>query len=303
LADDRVIFEIRAENDQLKSKLAESQTELDKLKAKAEAADASGLGFRQSVSAVKQWIGSVTAAIGVATTFFLLGQKIRDVYDELFTSGAEKARKFSEALMTTEPTERLKKYSDEIDVLQSRLAASSENVGRRLLNIFSGNTTDSLLLRVSELEKKRSEAQKQLNAQRDAEERAAEKKKQEEAVAAAIELQRVVGLERAKKRYDEVVKAEDAAQAVVDASLAAAKEAHERRLADAEKEGEAFARAAAAGMQQVIDQINRANESFFSSFADRQNGLLLSIRQEITRIRGSIPSSGGAAGFGSGGSY
>lgn len=301
MADDRVIIEIKAENDQLKAKLAESQAEIDKLKAKGIAADESGLGFRKSVSAVRQWIGSVTAAIGVATTFFVLGQKIRDVYDELFTSGAEKARKFSEALMTTEPTERLKKYSDEIDVLQSRLAASSESIGRRFLNIFSGNTTDALTERIAALEKRRAEAQNQLTAKRNADERKIAKTQEEELVAAALEVQRVVGLERAKRAYEDKVRREAEAKegveqliedyrGFVDEFDTAMREASERAA-------EAYIRIIKDG----FDEVNRANAQAQQQQTQQANGNLIALRRVLQTIAAQMPSSPGNSGYVPGG--
>lgn len=344
MADDRVIFEIRAENDQLKQKLAETETKLDQLKAKADSADASGLGFRKSVQSIRSWIGAVGGAVAVATSFYVIGQKIRDTYDSIFTSGADKAKKFSDSLFSADAADRAKTLSDEIDRLQTRLASSLESTVANVTNRLLGLGPQSLKDQIAALESSRADAQNQLTAQKAAKERedaktaAKAKLAEEEKVRQAIfdrarddtkrlaeegmtqeqriEATRAEGLKRiqeltAQARTQEELTAVNALESQIVRRYQREREemkrlndeANQERIRQAEEQAQAYADEFRRQMLEAIQEINRANQSFFSSFSEKQNGLLLSIRQEITRIRGSIPSSGGAAGFGSGGSY
>lgn len=95
MADDRVLFTIEAENEQLKAKLAETEAALRKLQSTGEATDNSaGLSFKNSISAIKSWIGSIGAAIGVGIAF----AKAVDVIGASFTSAAKYAGEFKESL-------------------------------------------------------------------------------------------------------------------------------------------------------------------------------------------------------------
>lgn len=340
MADDRVLFTLEAENAQLKAKLAESQAELANLKKAGEDAGqgvADGMGkatkaaremtnesergigaltkgFRQSVAAVTSFVSSITAAVSVATTFYVLGGKIREVWKDAFTPGKEKAEEFVEALDLTKTQESLKQTEDQLTALYLKLGDPGLAFHPQLGESPVATQIKAEIARLEETRKGlRAQITSPLLRGKEAEEEA--RKNAMAAEKAKQDIKNSLGeAARRREETEDAIRAEEAFARIVeqvndeyDRRMERQKELDDqssaRRIADAEKEGEAFARAAAAGMQQVIDQINRANESFFSSFADRQNGLLLSIRQEITRIRGSIPSSGGAAGFGSGGSY
>lgn len=78
-------------------------------------------GFKKSISAVTSFIGSLTAAVGVATLFYNIGQKIQDVYFELFTSGAAKAKEFSESINSVDAKKNIETIEGEISRLQQRL--------------------------------------------------------------------------------------------------------------------------------------------------------------------------------------
>lgn len=293
MADDRVIFEIRAENDQLKAKLAESQNEIEKLKAKGEDADQSGLGFKKSVSAVRSWIGSVTAAIGVATTFFVLGQKIRAVYDDLFTSGAEKGRNFANTVLSPDATDRVKAYSDEIDKLQTRLAQSLESPTALVLNTLQGFSTDSLKSQIAELEKSRSDAQEQLTAKRLRDEEAVAKKQQEEAVAAALEVQRQFGLDRARKAAERKAEGERLQQETDDLIEKLQDEMQDRLFEGAKRAAEEYVRIIREGMAEVT----RAQQQAQQQQIAQSNGNLIALRRTLQIIANQMPAGPGNSGF------
>lgn len=335
MADDRVLFTIEAENQQLKAKLAETQAELNNLKTTAASASAdmakgmdataastakatSGFGeltkgIRSSISQVTGFISSLTAALGVATALYTIGKKIGE--SNIFGGGA--TQKFVDSLDLTDAKKSLEDTRKEITSLQNRqqeiLSGGSLNLGAgsdqteldsierqlRTLNALQKNLAGQVFAPI--LRKRGAEGiikqtaadaeQLRQKIERDlanAAEQRDEESLSEERFARIV---KEVGAE-----YDIRAEAEDKLQSQ---RKKAEDDLHAKRMQLMEAEARHFAEA----YEKAIDQINRANATFFNNFADKQNGLLLSIRQEITRIRGSIPSSGGAAGFGSGGSY
>lgn len=358
MADDSVLFRLQADISDLKAKLAEADTTIQTLKAKTEKADDEGLGFKKSVTAVKSWIGAVGGAIAVATSMFVLGQKIRAVYDDLFTSGAEKAKKFSESLLITDATDRLKAYTAEIDKLQTRLAQSLEDPISNILNRLQGLGPQSLMDQIAALEASRSDAQQQANRQREvAEEKAAKEKAaaEEEANRKRIDAmeatqraeeqaneearqrrtqqalddantladatlseeekiarKRFDNIERAKRLLTQAVTEQDrfAAESLIKAANLNARfelkkledEREKKRLETEKKAADKYADTLEDRLRKFYDEINRANREFGTTLGDRLNGTLEAIRQDINRIRLTIPQNGGG-GYPPGGSY
>jgi len=335
LADDRVLFTIEAENQQLKAKLAETEAELNKLKTTAASVSADmtkgmdataastakaaggfgelAKGIRGSISQVTAFVGSMTAALGVVTAFYTIGQKLSDLLPRLFAGSGGPAKEFVESLDLTDSKKSLELVRKEMEQLQNRkqkiLSGGSLNLGlgadqteldsiERQLRILEprqknlAGAVNAPVLRAREAKRIELEAAREADKLRkDLENAASEGKRRAEEAQDA---------QRAEEAFARIV---DQVNAEYDRRLERGKEVeddlHAKRMQLMEAEARHFAEA----YEKAIDQINRANATFFNNFADKQNGLLLSIRQEITRIRGSIPSSGGAAGFGSGGSY
>ncbi len=336
MADDRVLFTLEAENAQLKAKLAESQAELANLKKAGEDAGqgvADGMGkatraaremtnesergigaltkgFRQSVAAVTSFVSSITAAVGVATTFYVLGGKIREVWKDAFTPGAVKADEFVEALDLTKPQKALDELDAKLDALYVKLGDPGLAFHPQL---GESPVAAQIKAEIEGLEATRRNLAGQINAPRQ------RKREAEDAATSAAEVARKLEFQtkniiaqhgRRLEEQNDAIRFDEATARILDQINAE----YDRRLergTDVEDQlhgkrmqhMEAEARHFAEEYERAIEQVTRANATFFNNFADKQNGLLLSIRQEITRIRGSIPSSGGAAGFGSGGSY
>lgn len=154
-----VFIDIVADNEQLKRKLAEADARIAQLQSKANQADSGGLGFKQSVTAVTQWIGKVTAAIGIATTFYNLGLRIRETWEGVFSTGAEKAARFADSIDFSKPEKATKDLDEQIQALESRLdAAKGGEKGGWFANLITGDTPAKLQAEIDDLRKRREKA-------------------------------------------------------------------------------------------------------------------------------------------------
>ena len=112
---------LRAENEELKRKLDETSRKLDELRGKSDG-EAITTGMKRSVQAVTSFIGSIVSAIGVATVFYNLGNKIGETLYQTFASGTAQAEKFVEALDLTKPAQSIAATRKEIETLEAKLA-------------------------------------------------------------------------------------------------------------------------------------------------------------------------------------
>jgi len=94
-------------------------------------------GFKKSISAVTSFIGSLTAAVGVATLFYNIGQKIRDVYFELFASGSVKAKEFVDSINSIDAKKNIESIESEISRLQQRLDKALRFEGDKDATLFT----------------------------------------------------------------------------------------------------------------------------------------------------------------------
>ncbi len=229
MADDRVIFSIEAENAQLKAALAETQAELDKVKTTAEKVDDSGLGFKKSLSAVKSWIASVTSAIGVATTFYLVGQKINETLTSAFTSGTEKAQDFVDALDIANSEQALGVLQKEINKTAALLDDAIKRSEKGLLGDV-GATADvkGFQQQLTRLRQEEETLLKSTNGkrlrldERAANARADAQKKADDESAARLEEAQLTEEQRSEQaRQERTQRALDDANALADATLSA----------------------------------------------------------------------------------
>lgn len=103
--------------------LSAANQQVEKLNKTADSgADLTVKGFKKSVAAVRTFVGAIASAIGVATAFFVLGQKINKLFTELFTSGESQAKKFLETINSADPKEKLGAVAKEIEQLQGVLS-------------------------------------------------------------------------------------------------------------------------------------------------------------------------------------
>lgn len=228
-------------------------------------------GIKKSIGAVTSFIGAMTAAVGVATTFFILGTKIRDVYDHFFTSATEKAAKFVAAIDATEAKSSLAKIEAEILQLQGRLGKSLEIGGdgknKKLASLLIGDP-DDLKGQIAALEKTALAFRKQLRAPLER----AKDAEQDNDIERRRELELDAALSDLEARGREKIAAEKAFQFELelnekmkqsDAELFEAREKYHRdelkRIAErTEREVE--------GAQRILDELRALNE-------ERERGL------------------------------
>jgi DNA repair exonuclease SbcCD ATPase subunit len=120
---------LRADSSQftvgMKQAEAQGQATAQKLD---EANESTVKGFQKSVRAVTSFIGSITAAIGVATLFYSIGKQVRDVWDEAMKSATDRANEFSTALLTAEPNKLLADTEKRLQAIDGELAKVAENL-------------------------------------------------------------------------------------------------------------------------------------------------------------------------------
>lgn len=159
--------------------------------------EAAAASWGKQVSAVTGFIGKVTAAVGVATTFYVLGTKIREAYDNVTGSlnkAADSAERFSQGLNFQDTEGSLKKTSDEIANLQSLLAGFEEKgfFDKSISGLFNGESAESYRKQIEALEatrelltSKRTKEQAAADKKADDERAAAERKREQESLARA----------------------------------------------------------------------------------------------------------------------
>lgn len=340
MADDGVLFELRAKIDDLERDLNQAKAKLAEVKAEGDKADESGLGFKKSVSGVRSWVAAVGGAIGVATSFYLIGQRIRETWDTFFETGTDKADKFINAIGGQSPQERIKKTTDEIQRLQTILGASNESTYDAIRNRIAEGSVASIEERLKALNAELDSANAaKLKQQGDAEDKAnaetARKERERQAQLGddirkrvrsvaeeslteeeKIQADRLNGLEELQRFRDSLSESDREANAallteweagvnrVFDVRMKKLRdEADEQRRLDqkrAEDLADAMAKELGDAMDKVFADVARQNQAFFAQFSGRQNELLGRVVRDLQRIANQMPSASGGAAYGSG---
>lgn len=180
---------ILIDNADVGPKLDDSSRKVDGFKESTERATKAQGSFadsiKKSIGTVTSFVGAITSAIGVAFAFVRIGEKIRTTYDDAFRTAKERAEEFKATIDTTNAADALKKTRDEIAKVEADLGFSLRNeaLGKRGVALLVGNqSVDDLRQRLEELRKAESSFLKQARA-RELEERRAETRKANEAVA------------------------------------------------------------------------------------------------------------------------
>lgn len=143
-----LVYRMVIDNSQAKRSLAEAQAGVSKATAAFAAQMGSGDGWQKQVGVVTGVLGKLTAVVGVATTFYALGQKIRDVFQSTESSVAA----FRDSLISLSSGDKLKATEKELTDLQAKLAASSESMFSTLINSLSGDTSGKLGKKIKALQ-------------------------------------------------------------------------------------------------------------------------------------------------------
>ncbi len=127
-----------------------------------------------------------------------------------------------------------------------------------------------------------------------------------------IARKRFDNIERAKRLLTQAVTEQDrfAAESLIKAANLNARfelkkledEREKKRLETEKKAADKYADTLEDRLRKFYDEINRANREFGTTLGDRLNGTLEAIRQDINRIRLTIPQNGGG-GYPPGGTY
>jgi DNA repair exonuclease SbcCD ATPase subunit len=222
----------------MKQAEAQGQATAQKLN---EANESTVRGFQKSVRAVTSFIGSITAAIGVATLFYNIGKQVREVWDDALKSATDRANEFSIALLTTEPNKLLADTEKRLQAIDGELAKVTEN-----LDSWGGAAAEANArgrIEALEKEKKLLESQakayrEQIKATKDDIERRREAREQERIQAESDERQKAdyyAWLAGQEQRFKEAREAVDTADGVArDKREQDAKERadDERRISD-----------------------------------------------------------------------
>lgn len=171
-------FELSVDDKRFASSMASAQATA------AKGTESITQSFRKSVGAVTGLIGAFTAVIGVATTFYSIGNKIGEAL-----SGASKAAKeLSDSLDFSKPSEALVKVNEDIVAAQNAMAdwAAQTTLGKIFDKQVMGVGIDELEKRLADLEKTR----EQLEASRAKRVAAAEKEATDKAAQAAADRDR-----------------------------------------------------------------------------------------------------------------
>jgi DNA repair exonuclease SbcCD ATPase subunit len=120
---------LRADTDQFTAGMKQAEAQGDSTARKLdEANDNTVKGFQKSIRAVTSFIGSMTAAIGVAASFYEIGVRIRETWDDLFKTATDRVNEFTNALLTVEPKSLLASTEKELETLKAKVAQALEDV-------------------------------------------------------------------------------------------------------------------------------------------------------------------------------
>lgn len=280
---------------------AQSKATADKL---SEHADLTAKGFRKSVAQVTGFIGSLTAAVGVATTFFEIGKKIRETWDDALKTATDRAKEFAIALDTADPKRLLEGTEEQIRKIEARIAQLREEDSN-----FNNTVpeTDKLEKEKRELNEQAKAYRQQIQAREDSEKARAEslRSAKEQADSDARQLE---DLEKYNKAVDDLAKGlnalkEASAGGIFDGAtasdLATAAEMRAFEQAQAIK----IAKERAEIEKQTLDILKRQTDEYlkqvaaFQDLQQRQVGgfglgnmeaLLSNISRQIDRLPGFI---------------
>lgn len=163
VSDNKVTIDIVAENSQLKARLAETEAALKKIQEPtSENEDGFFTGLKKGIHGIKQYTGALFGAIGVATAFYSIGRKIRDVLnldqskfvDVMerinsidYSNAVAELAKFNNEL---KDLQNLQNLSDELGPVESVIALFKEdfrNLPERITAIAAA--TDSLRAKIA----------------------------------------------------------------------------------------------------------------------------------------------------------
>lgn len=225
--------------------------------------------WEKQVGAVTRFIGKITAAIGVATGFYVIGVKIREVWDSIANAtdrASASAEKFAQSIDYADAAKGVAQLDKELAAVHERIAALQEAQPRFAPGFFSQDIADE--------EKKAADLQRQrdiLTQKRDAD----AAKQQADADAKKLAEQEKANQEHQLEQQRAINAAAASQSAADDASLDRAK-----RFADE-------AASITAGL--IVDDIERARTEFALAEQKRRHDLAMAQTQaEADAIRALI---------------
>ena len=276
---------------QIKARNAEIADDIDEFNNRPQATGTAGqqdaadpLGFKRSVGAVTSFLGKLTAVVGIAGTFYAIGQQVRETWIGFFETGTDKAKQFALTL-GNDAAANLAKTNDEIAKLQSNLDAGLSSRFGALANVLAGNTKKSLEEQIAALQGVARSNAEQIRAteQRKRDEFA---KSEELRQRLEAESQQKEALDRERADDEREARQREAAESQQRDALERQRELERAQLETAAKVAEAMRKA----ILEPLEAIRRANESFINA----QNGNLIT---SIDRLRATLEATGGGGRF------
>lgn len=237
--------------------------------------------IRQSIAAVTGLVASLTAAAGIATLFYKLGEQIR----EAFLSAATAAKEFSDTVIGGAES-RLKAYEEEIEQLKAR-AETYARLGGKLGKSFA----EENLKEAAILENKAIELRKNIRAAAEGKARAEAAKLQEDFDRKNHEL----ALKQQKERQDQEDKwaqeREEKARSFQEFMLSSTKKLREEndKIAEAASKARQEQEKALAAIREQVRVANSLvnNASTVGSFSSDE--VLRELQYISSRVGGGTP--------------
>lgn len=273
--------ELRAKVDKLEAELTQAKARVNEYASAAESAHtrtqqsaetaSRGIGqaLKQQMTAFTGLISRVSAAIGVFTVFLQLGERIR----EMFTSGAEKAERFSESIAGQDAQARVAALAKQLGELEAKLSQVREAtwLERRKYANMDGETEASLVEQITELRKSEAATRQQINTKAIRDREKAEEESRQKEIAASIQ-------------------ARDEVSEMILGSISEVETARRESLDRQAEDERKFAEAAMRAQEELADEILRSRQQT----AEQVRGEVRSARQELEAWRRQLNERGGA---------